>query len=188
MVVGKLISFLLSAPVADGAESRVLGRLGASRLSRLHAKSLHTETQAIPWYHYIPVRYDFLDLFDIVGYFSGDHDNPGSPAQVTITTTAETEPASLPEGIMDDVASRAPAQRARRAEAEAAGRSEEDGSAVRLRERAEELGRRDKIAEDIGTRGREFAVSRMGCVVPVLGSSQNCVLSGSSACCGQGVI
>lgn len=158
----------------------------------------YRQAQAIPWYHYIPVRYDFLDLFDIVGYFSGAHDDPDTPVHAMTATTrtidAESASAALPDSNVDVVATQAadPARVASRAEAEAeaeaARRPEEDQRVVQQRARAEELARRDKIAEDIGTRGRKFAVSRMGCVVAVFGSSQNCVLPGSSACCGQGVI
>lgn len=36
---------------------------------------LQTQAQAIPWYHYIPARYDFLDLFTILGYFTGAFDD-----------------------------------------------------------------------------------------------------------------
>jgi hypothetical protein len=114
----------------------------------------------------------------------------------TRTTGDESTSAALPDSNVDVVATQAadPARVAPRAEAEAeaeaeaARRPEEDQRVVRQRARAEELARRDKIAEDIGTRGRDFAVSRMGCVVPVFGPSQNCVLPGSSSCCGQGVI
>ena len=29
------------------------------------------QPQAIPWYHYIPGRYDFADLYNIMTYFTG---------------------------------------------------------------------------------------------------------------------
>jgi hypothetical protein len=28
----------------------------------------------IPWYHYVPARYDYSDLFDIMAFFTGSPD------------------------------------------------------------------------------------------------------------------
>lgn len=32
-----------------------------------------------PWVHYVPVKYDFTDLYDILAFFNGDVHGQGSP-------------------------------------------------------------------------------------------------------------
>lgn len=47
-----------------------------------HARPLHchlSQAQAIPWYHYVPVQYDYSDLWDIMSFLDGapDGSTPG---------------------------------------------------------------------------------------------------------------
>jgi hypothetical protein len=93
------------------------------------------------------VRYDFVDLFDIVGYFTGTHDDASASGTAKSTESSPEGRHQEGGGVSDKIDQRSRPQEAGRMRREAG--------------RAEELARRDKIAEDIGMRGREFALNRM---------------------------
>jgi beta-1,2-xylosyltransferase len=51
--------------------SKKTRRVRHAHLSHLYPQPEWWTAQAIPWYHYIPLKYDYTDLWDILTYFDG---------------------------------------------------------------------------------------------------------------------
>lgn len=43
-----------------------------------HDQGVQSAEEAVPWYHYIPLKPDYSDLYDIMAFFAGPIDELGN--------------------------------------------------------------------------------------------------------------
>jgi hypothetical protein len=98
--------------------------------------------QSIPWYHYIPLKYDYTDLWDVLAFLDGAPDATGSSGS-----------------SIGDLGSSGSSL-----EEEEAGEEEEEEEKEEEKRAEEDSRGKEGVAEEIAKRGMRLAKENLRCV------------------------